>query len=148
MRVRSVRAGVIALVVGWVTAASLAPPVASASASAAPPSLTVKPHSVMVNTSGEISGKRFARHASVTVIECAATNWLVPTDPCDRTNEVTVETNGQGRFHAGFRAQTCPGGATTGSGGLAFRCYLGVAAPSGLDTIALEPFTPLEVTYP
>ncbi len=148
MRVRFVRAGVIALAVGWVTVASLAPPVAAASALAAPPSLTVTPHSVMVNTSAGISGRGFARHASVTVIECAVTNWLVPTDPCDRTNEVTVETNGQGRFHATFRAQICPGSATTGSGGLAFHCYLGVAAPSGLDTVALEPFAPLEVTYP
>jgi len=123
---------------------------ATASGATLPPVATVRaaPDSVMVNTTVTVVGKGFARHTTVALVECPVASWVVTGDPCDTTNSVTVRTNGHGSFRVPFVAHVCPGGASGGLAGPSFLCYLGVARPSGIDTVALQPSTTIVVTYP
>jgi hypothetical protein len=150
MHTSTIRTGLVGLAVLTAGAAGLlvgSPPTGAVSVT--PPAITAHPDNVMVNTHTKLVGTGFAKHTSVTVVECSATTWYVLANPCDSTNTVTVKTNGHGRFTTPFLVQTCPGAASTGSGGgLAFLCYIGVAEPSGVDTIALQPYTSIVVTYP
>jgi hypothetical protein len=102
----------------------------------------------MVNSRVTVLGRGFARLAVVTLVECPVASWAVMADPCDTTNPVTVRTNGHGSFHVPFVAHVCPGGASGGQVGPSLLCYLGVARPSGIDTVALQPSTTIIVTYP
>ena len=149
MRTTMTRAAVLALAA---SAAALAPgalPATTAgAATTGPPVIVAHPDSVMVNTTTKLVGRGFARHTTLHVEECASTTWVVPTDPCDTANSITVTTNRMGKFTATFTVRTCPTSATTGPGGLAFRCYLGVPTPSGIDTVSLQPSTAIVVTYP
>jgi hypothetical protein len=124
--------------------------VATASGATSPPVATVRatPDNSMVNSTVTVVGKGFARHATVTLVECPVASWVVVADPCDTTNSVTVRTNGRGSFHLPFVVHVCPGGASGGQVGPSFLCYLGVARPSGVDTVALQPSTTIVVTYP
>ena len=80
--------------------------------------------------------------------ECGATSWVVPNSPCDTTNAVTVTTNGKGKFKVTFTVQACSSTPPTGPAGLSMRCYIGVPRPTGIDTVELQPYTPIVVTYP
>ena len=52
--------------------------------------LKVKPKDVMVTQSVRVKGMGFARRAAVTLRECGRTFWIVPEEPCNTGNEVTV----------------------------------------------------------
>ena len=54
--------------------------------------LKVKPKDVMVTQSVQVKGMGFARRAAVTLRECGRTFWIVPEEPCNTGNEVTVHT--------------------------------------------------------
>ena len=72
--------------------------------------LKVKPNNVMVNTSVQVKGTGFAHKASVTLRECGRTFWIVPEEPCNTGNEVTVQTNARGSFTTSMKAEVCPEG--------------------------------------
>jgi hypothetical protein len=122
-------------------------PLAAAGASGSSPHIVAKPDNVMVNTTTLLYGRNFAPSTSLTVKECGAKNWIVPQNPCDSTNSVTVTTDKQGRFKSSFKVQTCPSGASTPPG-FSEKCYIGVPKPNGVDTIALVGATGITVTGP
>jgi len=111
-----------------------------------PPSITANPDNLMVNTSTVLTGRHFAPLAKVQLTECGKTNWIVPQNPCNTNNSVTVTTNSLGGFRTRFKAELCPGGVRVGP--TALRCYIGVAKPSGIDTVTLTPSVKIVVTYP
>lgn len=108
--------------------------------------LKVKPGNVMVNTMVKVKGTGFARTAPVTLRECGRTFWLVPEEPCDTDNEVTVQTNGRGSFATTMKADVCPEG-MPGKEITERTCYIGVPK-FGEDTGELAPRAKLIVTYP
>ena len=149
MHARTTRTGHLGLLTAVVVGVGLlGVPAPVGAVSPTPPVIRAMPDNVMVNTQTTLVGTGFPGHASVTVVECPVRSWVVMSDPCDTTNKVTVTTNGRGRFRSQMTVHTCPGGARTGPGGLAFLCYLGVVRPSGIDTDALQPWTSIVVTYP
>jgi hypothetical protein len=111
------------------------------------PTLRAMPHSVMVNTDATIVGKNFTPGSSVQLTECSATTWVVPNAPCNADNAVTVTTNKKGAFKTAFKVALCPGG-KPGKKPTSEICYLGVAHPSGIDTVGLSPSVKVLVTYP
>ena len=149
MRSTMTRAAVLVLVA---SAAVLAPAALQGTevgaATTVPPVIVAHPDNVMVNTATKLVGRGFAKHATIHVEECASTTWVVPTSPCDTAHAVTVTTNRMGKFTVTFTVRACPTTATTDPGGLAFRCYIGVPSPTGIDTVALQPYTAIVVTYP
>jgi hypothetical protein len=108
--------------------------------------LKLKPNDVMVNTSVEVKGAGFARKASITLRECSRTFWIVPEQPCNTGNEVTVQTNAHGGFTTSIKAEVCPEG-EAGKAITERKCYIGVAK-FGEDTVELSPSAKLIVTYP
>jgi hypothetical protein len=101
----------------------------------------------MVNTATKLYGKNFAPSTTLTVKECAEKNWIVPQDPCDSTNSVTVTTNAEGQFRTKFTVQTCSSGSDV-SPGFSEKCFIGVPTPSGVDTISLVGAARITVTGP
>jgi hypothetical protein len=102
----------------------------------------------MVNTLTQLTGRGFQRHTVVHVVECAASSWVVMTNPCDASGGITVKTNDKGAFTAHFMVRTCPAAPSPGPGGLSFLCFIGVPGPSGIDTVSLQPGSSIVVTYP
>jgi Neocarzinostatin family len=112
-----------------------------------PPTLRATPHSVMVNTNTTITGRNFTPGSSVQLTECSATTWVVPQAPCNTDNSVTVTANNKGTFKTAFKVELCPNG-KHGTEPTSEICYVGVAKPSGIDTVALSPHAKVIVTYP
>jgi hypothetical protein len=110
------------------------------------PHITAHPNSVMVNTDTALAGTHFQPHTTLTLSECSEKNWIVPQNPCNTTNTVTVTTDAKGRFLTPFKVETCP--APTVPPGFAERCYIGVATPSGIDTVELVGAVRITVTGP
>lgn len=106
--------------------------------------IMVKPNNVMVNTSVQVKGSGFAHKASITLLECGRTFWIVPEEPCG--NSVTVQTNGSGHFATTMKAEVCPEG-MPGKEITERTCYIGVPK-FGEDTGELSPSVKLIVTYP
>ena len=121
-------------------------PLAEADGKAKPGKLKVKPHDVMVNTSVTVKGKGFAPKTLVTLRECGRTFWLVPEEPCNTGNVVSVQTSARGSFTTSMRAEVCPEG-MPGKAITERTCYIGVPK-FGEDTVELVPFAKLIVTYP
>ncbi len=93
-----------------------------------------------------MKGVGFAHRAAVTLRECGRTFWIVPEEPCNTGNEITVHTNARGSFTTSMKAEVCP----EGEPGLAITertCYIGVPK-FGEDTGELSPSVKLIVTYP
>jgi hypothetical protein len=111
------------------------------------PHITAHPDEVMVNTATHLIGKNFAPSTSYTVKECGSRNWIAPRDPCDSTNSIVVSTNAHGQFESSFTVLTCSSGSDS-SPGFAERCYIGVPAPSGIDTVTLLGAARITVTGP
>jgi len=148
MRNTPVRTGILAATAVLAVAGPTALAAPAGAATSTPPVITDHPDDVMVNTTTKLVGSGFAKHASVEVEECGATSWVVPSNPCDTTNSVTVKTNGKGKFKVTFTVQACESSDTSGTAGLSMRCYIGVPTPTGIDTVALQPYTAIVVTYP
>jgi hypothetical protein len=148
MRSTRARTGVLVAAAILAAAAPAALAVPAGAATTTPPVITAHPDDVMVNATTKLVGAGFAAHATVHIAECGATSWVVPNSPCDTSNTVTVRTNGKGKFKVTFTVQACDATSTTGPGDLSMRCYIGVPTPTGIDTVELQPFTPIVVTYP
>ena len=136
-------------VVSFLAILSLAGAVATSEAaavSATPPHIVAKPNNVMVNTKTTLTGTGFPAKATLAIVECPATNWIVPANPCAKTNRISVVTDAQGRFTAQFKAVLC--GGKRGPGPTSQICYIGNPHPSGVDTITLRGAAKVIVTYP
>ena len=112
-----------------------------------PPVITARPDNVMVNQHTNLVGRGFPRFATLRLAECSKTNWVVPTNPCDKGNSIVVTTDGRGSFVTGFKVEACAG-ARVSAPGLAVLCYIGVPKPSGIDTERLVGAARIVVTYP
>jgi hypothetical protein len=149
MRITKTRAAVLSLAASAATLAPAALTAASAGAvGSVPPTITAHPDNVMVNTTTKLVGRGFAKGATLHIAECASTTWVVPASPCDTANAITVTTNRMGKFTATFTVQACPTSTAADTPGLSARCYIGVPSPSGIDTVSLQPYTAIVVTYP
>jgi hypothetical protein len=110
-----------------------------------PPTITVNPNNVMVNTETTVSGHNFLPHQKVTLRECSQTTWIVPQNPCDTNNGRIVTANRLGNFVTKMTVEACPRLAVAG---LAEQCYIGRPRPTGVDTIVLAPNAGIVVTFP
>jgi hypothetical protein len=128
---------------GFVVLAIGAGPVAAISP--LPPTITVKPNNVMVNTDTTVTGRNFLPHQRVTLAECSQTSWIVPQNPCDTNNGKTVTANSLGAFVTRTKVEACP---DIVPADVFERCYIGQPNPTGLDTIALQPKAGIIVTFP
>jgi hypothetical protein len=128
---------------GFVGLAIGAGPVAAISP--VPPTITVKPNNVMVNTITTVTGRNFLPHQTVTLAECSQKTWIVPQNPCDTNNDKTVAANSLGRFVTRMKVEACP---RIVSAGISEQCYIGQPKPNGIDTIALQPNAGVVVTFP
>ena len=137
---RSVLFGAIVLAVAGPSASAWAMPDTA-------PAITAKPNNLMVNTNTKLTGRHFPPAATLRLMECSRTTWVVVTQkPCDTNNTVTVTTSATGGFVTPFKAELCPGGIRVGP--TAVRCYIGVPTPVGVDTATLRAAVPITVTYP
>ena len=139
----SAAAATAAGALGFVVLAIGAGPVAAISP--LPPTITLKPHDVMVNTNTTVSGRNFLPYQRVTLAECFQTTWIVPQNPCDTNNGKTVTANVVGAFTTRMKVEACP---RIASAGLSEQCYIGQPKPRGIDTVALQPNAGIVVTFP
>jgi hypothetical protein len=117
---------------------------AVAAISPLPPTITVKPNNVMVNTVTKVTGHNFVPGQTVRLVECSKTTWIVPQNPCDTNNGKTVTANSLGGFVTRMKVEACP--AITAD--LSEQCYIGQPKPTGIDTVALQPYAGIVVTFP
>ncbi len=110
-----------------------------------PPRITVHPNNVMVNTDTKVRGSHFTPGQTLQLVECAQIQWVAPQNPCDTNNTKTVTTNGHGAFKTKMKVEACPSGAQPP--GLSETCYIGVEK-FGEDTVTLQPYAPIVVTFP
>ena len=120
MRFSKVGGGTIAAIV---SALIFAAPGAGMASTVAP-SITVNPNNVMVNTDTTVIGKHFTPGATYMVVECSKKSWVVPVNPCDTDNTLTVTANRLGNFKAPMKVEICPGGTFNPPYGEA--CYIGL----------------------
>jgi hypothetical protein len=111
------------------------------------PHIVARPVDVMVDKPVALHGTGFPRNRSLVLTECSQTEWSVPQNPCLSDNQVTVHTNGAGAFLTSMKAEICP--ATTPPPPQTERtCYIGVAHPSGVDTMTLVGAAKIVVSWP
>jgi hypothetical protein len=128
--------GVVVLAIGAGPVAAISP---------VPPTITVRPDNVMVNTITTLTGRNFLPHQTVMLAECSQRTWIVPQNPCDTNNGKTVTANSLGRFVTRMKVEACP---RIASAGISEKCYIGQPKPTGIDTIALQPNAGVVVTFP
>ncbi len=112
------------------------------------PHIGVSPRNVMVTTTVTVTGRGFPANSPIRLQECGAPSWIVPEEPCDTTNEVTVKTGPKGRFTTPFEAQVCPRVAPPKPPVTRETCFIGEPEPTGEDTAGLLGAAKLIVTYP
>jgi hypothetical protein len=112
------------------------------------PHIGVQPRSAMVNSTVTLKGARFPANSSIELVECSATSWLVPEEPCDTSNAITVTSGPTGRFTAPFTVQLCPRTVPPKPPVTRERCYIGERLLTGEDTEGLLGATRITVTYP
>jgi hypothetical protein len=114
--------------------------------SATPPHIVATPNNLMVNTKTVLRGTGFPARSRLTIEECSMTNWVVTAKPCDTTNQISVLTDGHGRFTRQFKVELC--GGKRGPEPTSQICYIGEPHPEGIDTITLIGAAKVTVTYP
>jgi hypothetical protein len=110
-----------------------------------PPRIVAHPNSVMVDGTTTLVGSNFPPHANLRIVECSARTWIVPQNPCDTANAITVHTNSLGHFKSPFKVLTCPAPTTPG---FAEICYVGNPRPLGIDEVQLVGAAKITVTGP
>lgn len=118
----------------------------AAAISPVPPTITVNPNNVMVNTDTTVTGHNFVPYQRVLLRECSQTSWIVPQNPCDTNNGKTVTANRHGTFVTKMKVEACP--AIVVPAGISEQCYIGRPQPTGVDTIELQPYAGIVVTFP
>jgi hypothetical protein len=116
--------------------------------SAPGPHIAVKPRSVMVTKTVTLKGSGWPADSLVRLQECGASAWIVPEDPCDTTNEITVMTGSSGRFTTPFKAQLCARELPPKPPVTRETCYIGEPHSTGEDTAGLLGAAKIIVTYP
>jgi hypothetical protein len=119
-----------------------------AAQAASGPHISVKPRSVMVNGAAMLDGRGFPANSLVHLQECGSTAWIVPQNPCDTTNEITVMTGPRGRFSTSLTVALCPREVPPKPPVTRETCYIGEPQITGEDTIGLVGAAKITVTYP
>ncbi len=127
------------------TGLGLAGAAVAGAVSPVPPTIRVHPDNVMVNTDTHVVGQHFSAGQTVTLVECGKTSWIVPKNPCDSDNSVTVTANGKGNFKTTMKVEACP--AKAQPPGLSQTCFIGVEQ-FGIDNVTLRPHASIVVTFP
>jgi len=135
-----VRPGVVASIALVVLAAA-----AAASGNATTPTITLDPTSAMVNTKVIVHGTGFPPNTTYTISECGKTDWSLPAKPCTKKSK-TVTTNDRGSFRKKIVAMLCPQESPPML--TEETCYVGMRVVTGVDTLALDPYAPLTVSWP
>jgi hypothetical protein len=112
------------------------------------PHIRARPRSIMVNGTTTLTGTGFPANGPVHLRECGSAAWIVPEEPCDTTNEVTVMSDASGRFTTPFEVQLCPRKLPPKPPVTREKCYIGEPHLTGEDTIGLAPAVKITVTYP
>jgi hypothetical protein len=112
------------------------------------PHIAVHPRSVMVTKTVVLTGRGFPANTLLRLQECGARSWIVPQEPCDTTNEITVMTGPRGRFTTDFEAQLCPRLIPPKPPVTEETCFLGEPELTGEDTAGLLGAAKMIVTYP
>jgi hypothetical protein len=114
------------------------------------PMIVTDPVSVMVGATTQLTGTNFPANATLTIKECSQTTWIVPENPCANSNVITIASDSSGAFQTPMTAEVCPSPTPTPVAGPGFvqSCYIGQAAPQGIDTITLFGATRITVTRP
>ena len=115
-------------------------------ATATGPRITARPTHVRVSSATVLTGAGFPANAVLHLRECGRVFWLVPEEPCNTSNALTVETNRNGRFRTTFHVELCPDGAA-GKHATERACYIG-RLQFGEDTGEVQPAARITVTYP
>ena len=133
----------MAMAIAPVSIAAAGTPVSST------PHIVARPDNVMVNSSIRLIGTGFPADTTIALRECASKGWIVPQNPCDTNNGVSVTTDALGGFKTSFKAELCPRGVQPGSRPVTSdTCYIGEPKPAGIDTIELVGAAKITVTYP
>jgi hypothetical protein len=138
-------------VIGLGAAAAVAGGAAVAAAPAqisSTPHIRARPNNVMVNGTTMLTGTGFPPSSTVRVEECGRTGWIVPEEPCESSNAVTVMSNSSGRFSTPFTVQLCPRELPPKPPVTRETCYVGEPRLTGEDTIGLAGAAKITVTYP
>jgi hypothetical protein len=112
------------------------------------PHIAGHPRSVMVNGTTQLTGKGFPANTAVRLQECGTTAWILPEEPCDTTNHITVMTGPTGRFTTAFTLQLCPRVLPPKPPVNRERCYIGEPQVTGEDTAGLLGAAKIIVSYP
>jgi hypothetical protein len=131
-----------------ITAALAAIGAFSPAGAATKPRIVASPNNVMVNTKIHLAGTGFPARTKLKIEECSASNWVVPQNPCDTGNTISVVTDRHGRFGATFTAELCPRSNTAAKPVTKQTCYIGNPEPRGIDTMTLVGAARITVTYP
>ena len=102
----------------------------------------------MVNGTTMLTGSGFPASNPVHLQECGSSFWIVPEEPCDTANEVTVMSDSSGRFSTPFTVQLCPRTVPPKPPVTRERCYIGEPQSTGEDTVGLLGAVKITVTYP
>ena len=149
MRITKTRAAVLSLAASAATLAPAALTAASAGAvGSAPPTITAHPDNVMVNTTTKLVGHGSPRrHAPHRGVPRRRRGWCRPAPATPPTPSPSRPT-GWGSSRRRSPSRRAPTSTTADTAGLSARCYIGVPSPSGIDTVSLQPYTAIVVTYP
>jgi hypothetical protein len=112
------------------------------------PHILARPRNVMVNGTAMLTGTGFPIDSLVHLQECGSAAWMVPQEPCDTTNEITLMSGPSGRFATPFKAQLCPRKPPRKPPVTGETCYIGEPHLTGEDTIGLVGAAKITVTYP
>lgn len=112
------------------------------------PHIRARPRSIMVNGTATLTGTGFPANSLVHLQECGSPAWIVPEEPCDATNAVTVMSDASGRFATPFEVKLCPRKLPPKPPVTRERCYIGEPRLTGEDTIGLAAAAKITVTYP
>jgi len=144
LRSRNLTRFVLALTIMVMAAGALSSEAGAVTATG--PHIVATPNNLMINTKTTLTGTGFPANTKLTIEECPSTLWIVPQNPCDSTNKISVLTDGRGRFMRQFRAELCNG--KRGPFPTSQICYVGDPHPQGIDTIRLLGAARVVVTYP
>jgi hypothetical protein len=133
------------VVLAVVAVAPLVVAVAASAKTAKAPKIVLSTDSAMVNTTVVVKGKHLTPDTTYTVAVCGKTEWSLPANPCADGNQ-TVQTNDRGAFKTKIAARLCPQDSPPTI--TEETCYVGILHPTGIDTLALDPAAPLEVSWP
>jgi hypothetical protein len=102
----------------------------------------------MVTKTTTLTGSGFPANSQIRLQECGVPAWIVPQEPCDMANEITVTTGPKGRFTTPFEVQLCPRELPPKPPVTREKCFIGERQSTGEDTEGLLGAAKVIVSYP